>query len=95
MKPLLDAALLADSGPATPSMAPLPNSSGYFENLFSAAYETKEEMTAPPPGRMPSRKPISVPLPMGLADFRQSSVVGKSCLKVSSSLHASCRFPPG
>ena len=37
IKPLLDAALFADSGPATPSMAPLPNSSGCFENLFSAA----------------------------------------------------------
>ena len=29
-------ALLAASGPATPSMAPLPNSSGFREKLFSA-----------------------------------------------------------
>ena len=31
------AALLADSGPATPSIAPLPNSSGCFETFFSTA----------------------------------------------------------
>ena len=37
MKPLVDAALLADSGPAMPSIAPLPNSFGCFENRFSAA----------------------------------------------------------
>jgi hypothetical protein len=29
------AALLADSGPATPSIAPFPNSSGCFEARFS------------------------------------------------------------
>ena len=29
------AALLADSGPATPSIAPRPNSSGCFETFFS------------------------------------------------------------
>ena len=29
------AALFADSGPATPSIAPLPNSSGCFETRFS------------------------------------------------------------
>ena len=31
------AALLADSGPATPSMAPLPNRSGYLDARFSTA----------------------------------------------------------
>ena len=31
------AALLADSGPATPSMAPVPNFSGCLETLFSTA----------------------------------------------------------
>ena len=29
-------ALLADSGPATPSMAPLPNCAGSFESFFSS-----------------------------------------------------------
>ena len=31
------AALLAASGPATPSIAPLPNSSGCFDSFFSIA----------------------------------------------------------
>ena len=31
------AALLADSGPATPSIAPLPNRSGVFDSRFSSA----------------------------------------------------------
>ena len=33
----VEAALLADSGPATPATAPLPNSSGCFEMRFSTA----------------------------------------------------------
>ena len=33
----VEAALLADSGPATPATAPLPNSSGCFESLRSTA----------------------------------------------------------
>ena len=37
MKELLAAALLADSGAATPSMAPWPNRSGCFETRFSTA----------------------------------------------------------
>ena len=35
MKDVCAAALLADSGPATPSMAPRPNVSGCFEERFS------------------------------------------------------------
>ena len=35
MKEVCAAALLADSGPATPSMAPWPNSCAYFETFFS------------------------------------------------------------
>ena len=33
----VEAALFADSGAATPSIAPLPNSSGCLETLFSTA----------------------------------------------------------
>ncbi len=33
----VEAELLADSGPATPATAPLPNCSGCFEMLFSSA----------------------------------------------------------
>ncbi len=32
-----EAALLADSGPATPSMAPWPNSPGWRDTFFSSA----------------------------------------------------------
>ena len=35
MKQVCAPALLADSGPATPAIAPLPNSSGVFERRFS------------------------------------------------------------
>lgn len=31
----IEQALFADSGAATPSMAPLPNFSGFFESFFS------------------------------------------------------------
>ena len=58
------AALFADSGPATPSMAPCPNLSGCFAIFFSTAYETKVATTAPPPGRIPRTKPMSDPLTM-------------------------------
>ena len=37
MKDELDAALFADSGPATPSMAPFPKRSGCLDNRFSRA----------------------------------------------------------
>ena len=66
------AALLADSGPATPATAPLPNSSGCFESLRSTAYDTKVEMTWAEPGMMPIRKPSTVPRQMGLFDSRHS-----------------------
>ena len=38
------AELLADSGPATPSMAPCPKRSGCLERRRSTAYETKDDM---------------------------------------------------
>ena len=56
-----DAALFADSGPATPSIAPFPNSSGCLETFFSTAYAKKEAMVEPAPGRTPTRKPRTVP----------------------------------
>jgi len=37
MKAHCAAALLADSGPATASMAPLPKRSGFFDSFFSMA----------------------------------------------------------
>src|SRR4030042_4662262 len=58
------AALLAASGPATPSIAPFPNLSGCLETFFSTAYETKEERTGPPPGKIPRNNPMKDPLTM-------------------------------
>src|SRR5690348_11686944 len=52
-----DAALLDDSGPATPSMAPLPKRDGSFATFFSTMYETKVAMVAPAAGRQPMTKP--------------------------------------
>ena len=59
------AELLADSGPATPSMAPWPNRSGCFDRRRSTEYETNDDMTWPGPGMMPMRNPSTVPRPMG------------------------------
>ena len=67
----LAAALLADSGPATPSIAPLPKRSGCLESLRSRAYETKEEMTCADPGMMPMMKPSTVPRAIGAAESAQ------------------------
>src|SRR6186997_257698 len=53
-------ALFAASGPATPSMAPLPNSSGCLESFFSTVYERKVGISAPPAGMVPNGKPIAV-----------------------------------
>ena len=72
------AALLAASGPATPSMAPWPKRSGCRARRFSSAYEMKVGMMAPIPGRMPSRKPSTLPRAIGPAERFQSSRLGRS-----------------
>lgn len=61
MNEVCAAALLADSGPATPSMAPVPNSCAYLDAFFSSEYDANEASVAPPPGRMPSSEPSAVP----------------------------------
>ena len=71
------AALLADSGPATPSIAPCPNRSGSRDARFSTAYDAKEAMIAPAPGRIPRPKPRAEPRRIGSAERRQSSRVGR------------------
>ena len=45
MNDVCAAALFADSGPATPSIAPWPNSRCRFEIRFSTAYEVNEAST--------------------------------------------------
>src|SRR5262245_11867376 len=59
------AALFADSGPATPSIAPWPNRSGVRESRFSVAEERIDEIVAPAPGVTPIRKPITEPRQIG------------------------------
>lgn len=72
------AALFAASGPATPSIRPVPNSSGCFDRRFSMAYETNVEMMWAAPGRMPIRKPTTEPRRIGPTERVQSSRVGRS-----------------
>ena len=52
----LVAALLAASGPATPSMVPLPNRSGCLESFFSIARERKVAVIAPARGDDPEKE---------------------------------------
>src|SRR4030095_5670256 len=54
-------ALLADSGPATPWIAPLPNCDGSLASFFSIVYEANDDSIAPPPGRTPRTEPRPVP----------------------------------
>src|SRR3972149_10605333 len=59
-----EAALLADSGPATPSMAPLPNSAGCRDTFFAREYARNVAMVGPAPGSTPMKKPSTVPRTM-------------------------------
>src|SRR3954468_16929778 len=55
-------ALLADSGPATPWIAPVPNGTRGLRTIcFSTVYEANEESKAPPPGSTPRIEPSAVP----------------------------------
>ena len=69
------AALLAASGPATPSMAPWPNSLGSRASRRSTAYERNVGISAPPAGSAPSGKPIAAPRSHGFHDRAHSSRV--------------------
>src|SRR6476469_2441660 len=68
-------ALLAASGPATPSIAPLPNSSGYFGSRFSVDEDRNVVSSAPPAASAPIGKPNIVPRSHGFQDRFQSSLV--------------------
>src|SRR5690606_15869377 len=66
------AELLAASGPATPSIAPCPNSSLCFDRRFSMAYDKKVGISAPPAGSAPKGKPRALPRSHGFHDLAQS-----------------------
>src|ERR687898_87142 len=69
------AELLAASGPATPSIAPLPNSSGFFASFFSRKYERKVGISVPPAGSAPNGKPRNEPRSHGFHERPHSSRV--------------------
>ena len=54
------AELLAASDPAIPSGAPLPNSSGVFDQRLASLYPIIEATVAPSAGKIP----INVPIPL-------------------------------
>src|SRR5262245_47663450 len=68
-------ALFAASGPATPSIAPLPHSSECFESFFSIAYERNVGISAPPAGIVPNGNPSTVPRSQGFHDLAQSDLL--------------------
>ncbi len=70
------AALFADSGPATPSMAPLPNCSGCLDTFFSTVYDRNDATVGPAPGSMPTAKPTTVPRAIAQRLLTQSAAVG-------------------
>ena len=72
------APLLAASGPATPSIMPVPNFSGVFDIFFSTVYEMNVDSTAAGPGTSPVRKPTTEPRAIGIVERRHSSRVGRS-----------------
>src|SRR5512136_1664911 len=71
------AALLEDSGPATPSITPVPNFSGCFETLFSTPYARKEAIVGPDPGMQQIPKPTRVPLMIAHRQDQISAMEGK------------------
>ena len=68
----------AASGPATPSIAPLPNSSGCLVSRLSVEYDKNVGISAPPAGSAPIGKPNRVPRSHGFQDRCQSSLVIQS-----------------
>src|SRR6185312_9393526 len=91
--------LFAPSGAATPSTAPLPNSSGRRDTAFSTPYEMNEAMVEPAPGRTPIRNPSTEPCTNAKRQsFRSWSVgsrlrrpfgTGREPLSPRPSMHAS------
>src|SRR5512141_1146834 len=76
------AALFAASGPATPSIAPLPNCALFapLASFRSAAYDRKVDTSAPPAGTVPMGKPMKVPRSHGFQDRFQSSLDSQAFL---------------
>src|SRR4029079_17199133 len=69
------AALFAASGPATPSIAPLPNAFGSRASRRSSAYDRNVGISDPPAGSTPPGNPSAVPRSQGRHERDQSSRV--------------------
>src|SRR6476469_10055779 len=54
-------ALFADSGPATPWIAPLQNSDGSVASFIATLYDANDDNMAPPPDSTPRTDPSAVP----------------------------------
>src|SRR5918998_4720061 len=65
-------ALFAASGPATPSMAPRPNSPR-FASRRSVRYDRNVGISAPPAGNAPKGNPYAVPRSHGAHDRLKSA----------------------
>ena len=74
------AALLADSGAATPSIAPRRTSPDAVETRFSSEYDVNDASTCPPPGSTPSSDPRAVPRSTGGTIRRSSARFSQSPL---------------
>src|ERR671938_1672099 len=69
-------ALFADSGPATPSIAPRPKRDGSFATFFSIMYEENDAIDGPVPGSTPKNAPSAVPRQIEPNDCLMSAHVG-------------------
>ena len=93
MKDVCAPALFADSGAATPSMAPLPKRDGSFAIFFSSVYAANEPSTAPPPGNMPSNAADAGAAQHrfpGIGEILPRSASGRSIFAMTTSRVARC-----
>src|SRR5687768_18425673 len=70
------AALLAASGPATPSIAPLPNSVLLLDQRLVSTYAIIAAVVAPSAGRMPMKVPSTLEIEIAFMHFLTSSQLG-------------------
>lgn len=85
------APLLADSGPATPSMAPWPHSSLCLLTECSTLYEKNVDVMGDGPGISPIKRPITDPRSIAGRDLFHSTLFGNSSLNLTFVI---CGRPP-
>ena len=80
----VEAELLADSGAATPSIAPFPNSSGSFADSFATPYDINAPGVAPAAGKIPTKKPKEDPIKVPFHAFLKSLIAAKILFALTS-----------